>query len=253
MIARQASDQAELLCQHGPTGARRPKQHPARADEALVRRQHDVAAGHQGGEFGRGPAVYPRCAATAPAGRAPARGSALRWRRGWPDRCDRQAARPRERRCRKAAAATRRAPPTGPCARSDSRTAAGRCVRAARNRRSRCVGQRFRSRTAPDRAPPAPCRHGCSVRRHAPGRTGRATAPHGRSDCAASSGTAGPCADRAAVRPAWAGSRRGRRSARRDGTSMPASGLPARLQSERERQAEKIEGEKESGIGAAAA
>ena len=52
MVARQPSDQAELLGQHGPTGARCPQQDAARADEALVGRQHDVAARHQDVEFG---------------------------------------------------------------------------------------------------------------------------------------------------------------------------------------------------------
>ena len=52
MIARQTTDQAELLGEHGTTGARRPQQDAAGADKPLVGRQHDVAARHQDVELG---------------------------------------------------------------------------------------------------------------------------------------------------------------------------------------------------------
>ena len=43
MIARQLADEAELLRQYGPAADRSPQQHAARADEALIGREHDVA------------------------------------------------------------------------------------------------------------------------------------------------------------------------------------------------------------------
>ena len=51
VVACQASDQPEILRQHRPARARGPQQHAARSDEALVGRQHDVAAADQLGEF----------------------------------------------------------------------------------------------------------------------------------------------------------------------------------------------------------
>jgi len=47
VLAREAADQAIVLCEDRSSVERRPQQHAARADEALVGCQHDIALPHE--------------------------------------------------------------------------------------------------------------------------------------------------------------------------------------------------------------